>query len=438
VRPKPGAKMLTSPTSSPDPSPHISAAADRNRQNSNDSISGNNSDRNSNDVHSNNSDSHSYGDREDDETKCFKLYSDVNIDSVEEDIVVNSISGVNSRSDNNTSSSSNNRNINFNFTMPSFLDCSRPAVRNIWLTLFICAVIVSIALIATSLKKLTSIEYGVEYDRWAKTLDDAAKTGGLHAGPPGYYFIKFPSTQITSDLSDTCVSRDGLRVKYDVTFQYQMPEEYIVDAIESYRDFKTWSQVVEAVSESAVQHTCSEFNVTDFQSKRTVIQDAMHLSLKIKLEGSENAITDDGVYALANSLQLNNVDIPQEYKDAIVSKQRAEEDIALAKNQRRQETTRAQTEKLAAEEEARKIMETAYNTGNVTIIEADLKAQETLFAFSKEKEILKQAQTNFNLTTNGILGYMSNQLYAKSTGRLDVSVGEPSRLSRKSLLKDEL
>eukprot|EP00551_Chaetoceros_affinis_P004833 CAMPEP_0203664260 /NCGR_PEP_ID=MMETSP0090-20130426/1709_1 /ASSEMBLY_ACC=CAM_ASM_001088 /TAXON_ID=426623 /ORGANISM="Chaetoceros affinis, Strain CCMP159" /LENGTH=322 /DNA_ID=CAMNT_0050527447 /DNA_START=200 /DNA_END=1168 /DNA_ORIENTATION=+ len=322
--------------------------------------------------------------------------------------------------------------------MPSFLDCSSPAVRNIWIILFVCALIVSICLIATSLKKLTSLEYGVEYDRWAKTLDEAAKTGGLHAGPPGYYFIKFPSTQITTDLSDTCVSRDGLRVKFDVTFQYQMPEEYIIDAIESYRDFKTWSQVVEAVSESAVQHTCSDFNVTDFQSKRTVIQDAMQNSLKIKLEGSASGITDDGVYAFANSLQLKNVELPQEYKDAISSKQRAEEDIALAKNQRRQETTKAQTEKLAAEEEARKILETAYNTGNVTIIEADLKAEETLFAFGKEKQVLLQAKDNFNLTANGILAYMTNQLYAKSTEKMSVSVGEPSRISRKSLLKEEL
>merc|ERR1719384_1136690 len=60
---------------------------------------------------------------------------------------------------------------------------------------------------------------------------------------------------------------------------------------------------------------------------------------------------DDGVYTLANSLQLNKVDLPSQYMDAVGSKQRAEEDIALAQNQGRQETTKAQTEKLAAEED---------------------------------------------------------------------------------------
>mmetsp|Transcript_18424 Transcript_18424/g.27314 ORF Transcript_18424/g.27314 Transcript_18424/m.27314 type:complete len:334 (+) Transcript_18424:92-1093(+) len=317
-------------------------------------------------------------------------------------------------------------------------DFSEKPVRVGWGICSITTLIVAAVLIGVSLKKLSSVEYGVEYDKWTKTLDEAAKSGGLHAGPPGYTFIKFPSTQIGLDLLDTCVSRDGLRVQFDVTFQYQMPEDRIVDAIEQYRDFKTWSTVVEAAGNSAVQHTCSDFNVTDFQTVRTLIQDAMQTNLRIKLEGSLNGTTDEGVYALASSLQLRNVILPSQYTDAIASKQRAEEDIALAKNQRTQETTKANTEKLAAEEEARKIRDSAYNTGNVTLIEADLKAQETEFAFLKETEVLKQAIDNFNLNTDGILAYMTNQLYA-STRSLSVTVGEPAKMSRKDLLiTDEL
>ena len=124
--------------------------------------------------------------------------------------------------------------------------------------------------------------------------------------------------------------------------------------------------------------------MTDFQSKRLLIQDAMLASLKTKLEGSPEDDEDDGVFALANSLQLENIDLPAVYTQAIEDKQKAEEDILLAKNQRKQDTTKADTEKLAAEEEARKILETAYNTGNVTIIQADLKAEETKFAFGME------------------------------------------------------
>lgn len=287
------------------------------------------------------------------------------------------------------------------------------AKKRVYAGLFVCILIISIILISVSLKKLSSIEYGVEYDKWAKTLDEAAQQGGLHAGPPGFYFIKFPSTQISTDINDTCVSRDGLRVGFQASFQYQMPAESIIDVVMKYRNFKTWSNVVEAAGNSALQHTCSEFNVTDFQSTRTLIQDAMLNNLRIKLEGSQDkGITDDGVYSLAISLQLVNVELPQLYKDAVSEKQRAEEDIALAKNQRTQENTKAQTELLAADEEARKIMDRANNDANVTITRAELKAQETLFAFEREKDVLVQAKEKFSLTADGIIAYMTNQLYA--------------------------
>lgn len=334
-------------------------------------------------------------------------------------------------------------------------NCSKGSVRTGWSVCTVISLIISSILIGVSLKKLSSVEYGIEYDRWAKELDDAAKQGGLHAGPPGYRFVKFPSTQISADLADTCVSADGLRVDFQVTFQYQMPFEFIRDAVEKYRDYKTWSQVVEAAGMSAIQHTCSEYNVTDFQSKRNAIQDSMFKNLGQKLEGksipgtnptlgSGDGVTsaidpfdddedDVGVFALASSLQLKNVELPDQYKNAVAQKQRAEEDINLAKNQRVQQTTRAETEKQAAEQEAEKIMANAETGAAIILTEAELKANETLFAFEKETEVLEQAKVKFNLTPNGVLAYMTNQLYA-SVQDLSVVVGEPARISRKNAL----
>lgn len=334
-------------------------------------------------------------------------------------------------------------------------NCSKGSVRTGWSVCTVISLIISSILIGVSLKKLSSVEYGIEYDRWAKELDDAAKQGGLHAGPPGYRFVKFPSTQISADLADTCVSADGLRVDFQVTFQYQMPFEFIRDAVEKYRDYKTWSQVVEAAGMSAIQHTCSEYNVTDFQSKRNAIQDSMFKNLGQKLEGksipgtnptlgSGDGVTsaidpfdddedDVGVFALASSLQLKNVELPSQYKNAVAQKQRAEEDINLAKNQRVQQTTRAETEKQAAEQEAEKIMANAETGAAIILTEAELKANETLFAFEKETEVLEQAKVKFNLTPNGVLAYMTNQLYA-SVQDLSVVVGEPARISRKNAL----
>ena len=91
--------------------------------------------------------------------------------------------------------------------------------RLCWAFAFVC-LCVAVGLIAASLKKVPSTEMGVQYNVHKKQLEDATKSGGLFLGPPGFRFIKFPSTYITVDLDDrTCVSNDGLLVRFSVTFQ---------------------------------------------------------------------------------------------------------------------------------------------------------------------------------------------------------------------------
>merc|ERR1712038_222266 len=255
-------------------------------------------------------------------------------------------------------------------------------------------------------------------------------------------FIKFPSTQISAELNGTCVSRDGLRVVFDVNYQYKISEESITDVIKKYRNFEKWGQIVEAAGSSAIQHSCSEYNITNFQSMRGAIQESMLTNLKLKLEGSgtsnESAVdivaTEDGVHALAISLQLRDVALPEQYKNAVAEKQSAEEDIILARNEKTQETTKARTEFFAAEKEASKIMDSARNKANVTKTQANLKAQETLYSLEREAQIIVQQVDFFNLTSAGIIAYTQNQLYEGMT-KLKVKSVEPAK---QLPVKDEL
>jgi regulator of protease activity HflC (stomatin/prohibitin superfamily) len=297
----------------------------------------------------------------------------------------------------------------------------------------IILLITGIALLISSMRKVETTEYGVQYNVHKKQLDDAAKSGGLFFGPPGYEFVKFPSTFVTVDLDDrTCISRDGLRVLVSVTFQYQMAADYVLPVITKYRDFDKWAGVVEAAGLSAVHHSCSEFNISDFQNKRGQIQTLMESNLKLKLEGDEDNDLE-GVFALAVSLQLRNVGLPELYNAAVAEKQSAEEDIALAKNQRKQERTKAGTQLLQAQEEARKILDTSINEAEVLLTEARLKAEETTFAFEKEAETIVEVKEALNLTTEGVLAYLANSLLAE-VQNLKITTGEPAKLSRSNEL----
>eukprot|EP00562_Extubocellulus_spinifer_P009969 CAMPEP_0178496186 /NCGR_PEP_ID=MMETSP0696-20121128/13973_1 /TAXON_ID=265572 /ORGANISM="Extubocellulus spinifer, Strain CCMP396" /LENGTH=340 /DNA_ID=CAMNT_0020124433 /DNA_START=792 /DNA_END=1814 /DNA_ORIENTATION=+ len=309
-----------------------------------------------------------------------------------------------------------------------------PSFRNrICCGFVLIALLVAAILIPMSLKKVGSTEYGVSYTKYSKKLAEAAKSGGLYSGPPGFSFIKFPSLYITEDLDEsTCVSKDGLRVRYLVTFQYQMPQKWLQSAIQKYRNFENWARIVAAAGDSAVQHTCSLFEVSNFQNKRGIIQSTMEENLALKLEGTDGT-GGDGVYAKAISLQLKNVDLPDAYREAVSEKQQANEDIALAKNQRTQETTKAGTELLSAAEEAKKINNTAINDADVKLTEARLRADEISFSYETEANVLSQVKADLGLTTQGLLAYMANRLYAEAPN-LTVTASEPARLGRQSEL----
>jgi regulator of protease activity HflC (stomatin/prohibitin superfamily) len=308
-------------------------------------------------------------------------------------------------------------------------------LRRILIGIAVCVIFfTAIVLLAVSLRKVENTEYGVEYNIHKKELENATKSGGLFIGTPGYRFVKFPSTYITVDLDNrACVSRDGLIVFFSVTFQYQMTADNMFPAVQKYRDYFKWAEVVEQAGISAIHHACSEFQISNFQNKRGEIQSVMEDNLRLKLQGDpENGL--EGVFAVAISLQLRNLQLPEAYQAAVADKQSAEEDIALAQNQRRQETTKARTELLTSQEEARKILDTAVNDAEVLLTEAQLEAQETTFAFEKEAETIVDVKAALNLTTNGVLAYLANSLLAEVQG-LHITTGEPARLSRSEELE---
>jgi len=303
----------------------------------------------------------------------------------------------------------------------------------VWLTIAFVVVSVSFGLIIASLKKVPSTEMGVQYNVHKKQLDEATKSGGLFLGPPGFHFIKFPSTFITVDVNNRrCVSNDGLLVEFSVTFQYQMTTANVLPAIVKYRDFHKWASIVEEAGLSAIHHSCSDFAVSEFQNKRGAIQSRMEANLKLKLEGDDNT-GEEGVNAVAASLQLTYVHLPAAYNEAVAAKQAAEEDIALAVAQRKLETTKANTNLLLAELSAIKVKDTANNEAEVLMTEANLKAQETIYLFQKEADALVDVKNQLNLTAEGVLAHSLIKLLAEADN-LKVTTGEPVKLSRKDFL----
>jgi regulator of protease activity HflC (stomatin/prohibitin superfamily) len=248
-----------------------------------------------------------------------------------------------------------------------------------------------------------------------------------------FEFIKFPSTFISEDLQDTCLSRDGLSVEFKTTFQYQMTEKWLLPAIMRYRNFETWSMIVKSAAKSAIFHSCADYNITDYQKERGMLQDKMTEKIRIKLEGQGDDVGNHtGVFAKLLSLQVKNLNLPERYSTSVAEKQTAKEDIALAVNQRKQEVTKAKTALLSSKEEARKIADTANNEASITLTQARLRAEEILYAFENEAETLVRVKDDLNLTVDGILSYLATSVLATAS-ELRVSAQEPASFSQKAL-----
>jgi hypothetical protein len=89
-------------------------------------------------------------------------------------------------------------------------------VKNaIWFLLGV-GMLLGIILLPLSIKRLESTEYGVEYDTVAKDVG-SVEGEGLHVGPVGFRFVKFPAVFRTEQIDTTCISKDGLFVGVDVS-----------------------------------------------------------------------------------------------------------------------------------------------------------------------------------------------------------------------------
>lgn len=77
--------------------------------------------------------------------------------------------------------------------------------------------------------------------------------------------------------------------------------------------------------------------------------------------------------AEVDGVQLQNVEAPEEWEEAVEQKEDAREDIRLARNQRIQEITKAETALKEAEETAKVILANARNAAKITLTQAQSK-----------------------------------------------------------------
>lgn len=283
-------------------------------------------------------------------------------------------------------------------------------------------VIMIIVLVAVSLKKLASDQIGIAYDTINKDLSSETKTEGLHNGPPGFEFIIFPSVFKTLSFHLDCLNKDGVIINLDVTYQYKAKPRYLRDIIMDFKDFDGYKAVLEHVGESALHEACSYFDTAQFQSERGKFQEKVRHKVEEKYENLHANITD---------LQVNNIARPGAYESAIRSKERAREDIQVAKNERPRLLTEAETLKKEANTTAQIIIDKAESQARILQAKADAEATAIQEQYQREADAYKEilSADGLGFSVEGFISYMGTRVISSAKNPVYVGLQSPAKSS---------
>lgn len=293
----------------------------------------------------------------------------------------------------------------------------------------VCAVItvviaiVIIGILVNSYKKLSSDEVGIMYDTFQKVLGTETLKEGLHRGPPGFEYIIFPSVFKSITFDDLqCLNRDAVEIVLDVTYQYKVRASNLTDVIRDFRNYTGYLKVLKLAGRSALHESCSKFNTAQFQAERGAFQEHVEKTLKARYNGLNTDI---------NGLQVSNIARPEEYEKAIRSKERAREDIAVAKNERPRLVTEADTELREAETQAEIIKDKALSDARILYNRANLEAEAIVTQYQMEAEAYQNvlSESGLNFTVDGFLAFLGIRVISDASNPVYVSLQSPARSS---------
>ncbi|XP_064646341.1 uncharacterized protein LOC135499497 isoform X2 [Lineus longissimus] len=299
---------------------------------------------------------------------------------------------------------------------------SRTVCIAVIVTVVVCVVFIGI-MVGVSLKKLNSDEVALQYDTVAKSLAREPKNEGLHAGPPGYEFIKFPNVYKTIDFKNLrCLNSQGIPIFLDVSYQYKARGKQLYDIVMDFRNFDNYKVVLQYAGKSAIHESCSMFNTSQFQAERGAFQESLRTMLKIRY---------DLLHCDVSDLQVNNIARPTEYETAVKNKEAAKQNIDVALQERPRKLTEAQTKKKEAAAQANITIEKAESNARIILQKAETEADAILDEYAKEAETYKQIVDagGLALDSDGFISYMGVRTISAAKNPVHVAMKAPAKSS---------
>jgi regulator of protease activity HflC (stomatin/prohibitin superfamily) len=262
--------------------------------------------------------------------------------------------------------------------------------------------------LALSFSSLEYNEYGLDYSSIWKEVDTAVYTGGIHFLGFQHSFIKFPKAVQTIEFSDsssdsrTIESRtsDGLEVNLQISFQYELQAHNLYTLYMHYgEDYK---KTMIQVAIDTINKVSNNYTAYGFFLNRTEIGNVM--------ESQMNNVLNSTLYSSIRFFQLKDVDLPDDFENAIQMTEVKKQDIEKAKAEKSKVEVEIETKLQKAQQNVQIILNQAQGQANsiTSANQADVKSYN--YTEWNIVEGYANLKIEANITNQGLLDYIKSTI----------------------------
>jgi len=235
-----------------------------------------------------------------------------------------------------------------------------------WPSLVVTIIIVAV-LLGTSIRKVEQNTLAIPYCTISRSVGDVLDDG-LYNFCPDVELFTYDRKFIDNDLRLNCLTMDGLVMTLDVTVQYQLLKDELIDVFYEFGRQESLDTYIDTIAKSTIRDVCALYNGNDFYNKRGIIEQNIISNVTLSVDRAN-------AHVITGFIQLKNIALPTQLQEAINGKQLALEDVDVAKNERQQALIDLETQKLQAIENLKIKELQARAAGDAVIINAREKAE---------------------------------------------------------------
>eukprot|EP00708_Paratrimastix_pyriformis_P002561 GAFH01001309.1.p2 GENE.GAFH01001309.1~~GAFH01001309.1.p2 ORF type:complete len:305 (+),score=121.58 GAFH01001309.1:535-1449(+) len=267
----------------------------------------------------------------------------------------------------------------------------------------IAAVIIAIVLgsvLGSSVQWVPMNECGLLMNSYTNQVNtEKVYYEGRYFNGPGQDYLLFPRYVKTVSFVDSGAistqTLDGLSLKLDITFQYQViPEEVGLLFKTLLRGYET---TLKTIADATIRKTASLYRATEFFYNRTAIGNACHEALNATLAAQ---------HVIVPFLQMRKIDLPDSFEEAIVNTEVERQNIEIKQYQQQAATIRAQKSTIDATTDATISGINAQTQASVTLISKQAEADATFINLASYGSANKYMMDRMGFNSTHLLGFL--------------------------------